>query len=89
MAFIFGFFCRSQFLDLPCPAQTYRAHKHRCFLQNTTTVLARLYGSPADSFELVYIASYAQSNNPQKVGRLCMRVLDRTKEVLDLMYTTT
>jgi hypothetical protein len=32
-------------------------------------------------------ASYAQSNNPQQVGRLCMRVIDRTKKVLDLIYT--
>ena len=57
--------------------------------QLVAATLARLYGSPADSFSWSYIASYAQSNNPQQVGRLCMRVLDRTKKVLDLIYTPT
>ena len=56
--------------------------------QLVAATLARLYGNPADSFSWSYIASYAQSNNPQNVGRLCMRVLDRTKKVLDLIYTT-
>jgi hypothetical protein len=54
--------------------------------QLVAATLARLYGSPADSFSWSYIASYAQSNNPQDVGRLCMRVLDRTKKVLELIY---
>jgi hypothetical protein len=39
-----------------------------------------------DSFGWSYISSYANSNNPQQVGRMCMRVLDRTKKVLDLIY---
>jgi len=55
--------------------------------QLVAATLARLYGNPADSFSWSYIASYAQSNNPQNVGRLCMRVLDRTRKVLDLIYT--
>jgi hypothetical protein len=54
--------------------------------QLVAATLARLYGSPADSFSWSYIASYAKSNNPQNVGRLCMRVLDRTKKVLELIY---
>ena len=54
--------------------------------QLVAATLARLYDRPADNFSWSYIASYAQSNNPQKVGRLCMRVLDRTKKVLDLIY---
>jgi len=54
--------------------------------QLVAATLARLYGSPADSFSWSYIASYAHSNEPQKVGRLCMRVLDRTKKVLELIY---
>jgi hypothetical protein len=34
-----------------------------------------------------YLSSmYARSSSPQMVGRLCMRVLDRTKKVLDLIY---
>ena len=48
--------------------------------------LSRLYGRPADSFSWSYISMYAQSNSPQMVGRLCLRVLDRTKKVLDLIY---
>ncbi len=55
--------------------------------QLVAATLARLYGRPADNFSWSYIASYAQSNSPQKVGRLCMRVLDKTKRVLDLIYT--
>jgi hypothetical protein len=54
--------------------------------QLVAATLARLYGRPADSFSWSYIASYAQSGNPQQVGRLCMRVLDRTKKILDLIY---
>jgi hypothetical protein len=54
--------------------------------QLVAATLARLYIRPADNFSWSYIASYAQSNNPQKVGRLCMRVLDKTKKVLDLIY---
>jgi hypothetical protein len=55
--------------------------------QLVAATLARLYGSPADSFSWSYIAGYAKSNNPQSVGRLCLRVLDRTKKVLELIYT--
>jgi hypothetical protein len=55
--------------------------------QLVAATLARLYNKPADSFSYSYIASYAQSDNPQKVGRFCMRVLDKTKKVLDLIYT--
>ena len=55
--------------------------------QLVAATLARLYGKPADGFSWTYIASQAQSSNPQQVGRLCMRVLDRTKKVLDLIYS--
>ena len=55
--------------------------------QLVAATLARLYERPADSFSWSYIAMYAQSNNSQRVGRLCMRVLDKTKKVLDLIYT--
>ncbi len=54
--------------------------------QLVAATLARLYGRPADNFSWSYISSYANSNNPQQVGRMCMRVLDRTKKVLDLIY---
>jgi hypothetical protein len=54
--------------------------------QLVAATLARLYGRPADSFSWSYISMYARSNSPQMVGRLCMRVLDRTKKVLDLIY---
>jgi hypothetical protein len=55
--------------------------------QLVAATLARLYGRPADSFSWSYISMYAQSNNPQKVGRLCLRVLDRAKKVLELVYS--
>ncbi len=55
--------------------------------QLVAATLARLYGRPADSFSWSYIAVYARSSSsPQMVGRLCLRVLDRTKKVLDLIY---
>ena len=54
--------------------------------QLVAATLARLYGKPDDGFSWTYIASQAQSGSPQQVGRLCMRVLDRTKKVLDLIY---
>ena len=54
--------------------------------QLVAATLARLYGRPDDSFSWTYLASQAQSANPQQVGRLCMRVLDRAKRVLDLIY---
>jgi hypothetical protein len=54
--------------------------------QLVAATLARIYGRPDDSFSWMYIASQAQSSNPQKVGRLCMRVLDRAKKVLELIY---
>ena len=54
--------------------------------QLVAATLARLYDRPADSFSWTYISVYAQSSSPQMVGRLCMRVLDRTKKVLDLIY---
>lgn len=54
--------------------------------QLVAATLARLYGKPADSFSWSYIAAYTSSNNPHQVGRACMRVLDRTKKVLDLIY---
>jgi len=56
--------------------------------QLVAATLARLYGRPADGFSWSYIASYTQSNSPQNVGRLCMRILDRTKRVLDLICAT-
>jgi hypothetical protein len=54
--------------------------------QLVAATLARLYGRPADGFSWSYISMYAQSTSPQMVGRLCMRVLDRTKKVLELIY---
>jgi len=54
--------------------------------QLVAATLARLYGRPADGFSWTYISMYAQSSSPQQVGRLCMRVLDRTKKVLELVY---
>jgi hypothetical protein len=54
--------------------------------QLVAATLARLYGKPDDGFSWTYIASQAQSSTPQQVGRLCLRVLDRAKKVLDLIY---
>jgi hypothetical protein len=55
--------------------------------QLVAATLARLYGKPADGFSWTYIASQAQSSSPQQVGRLCLRVLDRAKKILELIYS--
>jgi hypothetical protein len=55
--------------------------------QLVAATLARVYGKPTDGFSWTYIAQQAGSGSPQNVGRLCMRVLDRTKKVLDLVYS--
>ena len=55
--------------------------------QLVAATLARLYDKPADGFSWTYVAHQAQSSSPQQVGRLCMRVLDRAKKVLDLIYS--
>jgi hypothetical protein len=55
--------------------------------QLVAATLARLYGKPADGFSWTYIATQARTTSPQQVGRLCMRVLDRAKKVLDLIYS--
>ena len=54
--------------------------------QLVAATLARLYGRPDDSFSWTYLATQARSASPQQVGRICMRVLDRAKKVLDLIY---
>ena len=54
--------------------------------QLVAATLARLYGKPADGFSWTYIAGQAGSGSPQRVERLCLRVLDRAKRVLDLIY---
>ena len=55
--------------------------------QLVAATLARLYGRPDDSFSWTYIAIQAQSASPQQIGRLCMRVLDRAKKVLELIFS--
>jgi N-terminal domain of anti-restriction factor ArdC len=54
--------------------------------QLVAATLARLYDKPDDGFSWTYVAQQAKSASPQQVGRLCMRVLDRAKKVLDLIY---
>jgi hypothetical protein len=54
--------------------------------QLVAATLARLYGKPDDSFSWTYIATQARSASPREVGALCMRVLDRVRKVLDLVY---
>ena len=49
----------------------------------TSFFLPDVLGVAADPY---LRAAYAASNNPQQVGRMRMRVLDRTKRVLDLIY---
>ena len=54
--------------------------------QLVAATLARIYGKPDDGFSWTYIATQARSATPREVGALCMRVLDRARKVLDLIY---
>ena len=54
--------------------------------QLVAATLARLYGRHDDSFSWTYLAAQAQSASPQQVGRMCLRVLDRAKRMLGLIY---
>jgi hypothetical protein len=47
--------------------------------------LSEIYGYDAKASSYDYIAHYARGHTPEQVGRLCMRVLDKVKKVLDVI----
>jgi len=47
--------------------------------------LSEVYGYDVKGNSYEYIAHYARSHSPEQVGRLCMRVLDKVKKVLDII----
>jgi len=47
--------------------------------------LADMYGYDVKASSYEYIVHYARSHSPEQVGRLCMRVLDKVKKVLDII----
>ncbi len=47
--------------------------------------LSEIYGYDVKGNSYDYIAHYAHSHSPEQVGRLCMRVLDKVKKVLDII----
>lgn len=47
--------------------------------------LSEMYGYDAKGNSYDYIAHYACGHTPEQVGRLCMRVLDKVKKVLDII----
>ena len=47
--------------------------------------LSEMYGYDVKGNSYEYIAHYAKSHSPEQVGRLCMRVLDKVKKVLDII----
>jgi hypothetical protein len=47
--------------------------------------LSEMYGYDAKGNSYDYIAHYARGHTPEQVGRLCMRVLDKVKKVLDII----
>jgi hypothetical protein len=47
--------------------------------------LADIYGYDVKASSYEYIAHYARGHTPEQVGRLCMRVLDKVRKVLDLI----
>ena len=47
--------------------------------------LSEMYGYDVKGNSYDYIAHYARGHTPEQVGRLCMRVLDRVRKVLDVI----
>jgi hypothetical protein len=47
--------------------------------------LADIYGYDVKGNSYDYIARYARGHSPEQVGRLCMKVLDKVKKVLDII----
>jgi hypothetical protein len=47
--------------------------------------LSELYGYDVKGNSYDYIAHYARGHSPEQVGRLCMRVLDKVRRVLDVI----
>lgn len=47
--------------------------------------LSEVYGYDVKGNSYEYIAHYAHNHSPEQVGRLCMRVLDKVKKVLDII----
>ena len=56
--------------------------------QLVSGTLARLYGRPADEWTWNYIAHYSENKTPEAVGRLCLKVLQRTEKALKLILET-
>lgn len=52
-------------------------------------VLAKMYGYDVVNDTYKYIALYAESNKPEVVGKLCLRVLAKVEKILDLILSTT
>ena len=47
--------------------------------------LSEMYGYDVKGNSYEYIAHYAKGHSPEQVGRLCMRVLDKVRKVLDII----
>lgn len=46
-------------------------------------VLSKMYGFDSETYTWNYIASYAKSDSPQKVGQMCLRVLGRVQKAIN------
>jgi len=53
--------------------------------QLSACVLGRLYGYDVDRYTYQYIANYAGDDSPERVGRMCYRVLGKTEAVLRMI----
>jgi galactose-1-phosphate uridylyltransferase len=54
--------------------------------QLVAATLARLSGKSDNSFSWTHLAAQDHLASPQQVGRMCVRVLERVKRVLDHTY---
>jgi hypothetical protein len=59
--------------------------EHETIAELAACTLSEMYGYDVKGSSYEYIAHYARSHSPEQVGRLCMRVLDKVKKVLDII----
>lgn len=54
----------------------------------TAAVLSEIYGYDTKDYSYQYIKSYSEAKTPDQVGRACLKVLGKVKNILDLILAT-
>ncbi len=56
--------------------------------QLTSAILSRIYGYNCDNYTWHYIGAYAGEKSPKAIGTMCLRVLAKVKQVVNLILET-